>query len=119
MIISQKILLKFIQTNDNVNWDDISYFYKLLKNFIREYQNKFYWPIISKYQTLSEDFIREFKDEVIWFYISKYYELSEDFKKEFKKGNIVISSRSQYDGQKRVGNIPFVLKHSKGFFLGD
>lgn len=33
----------------------------------------------------------------------------DDFKKEFKKGNIVVSSRSQYDGKKRVGNVPFIL----------
>lgn len=33
----------------------------------------------------------------------------DDFKKEFKKGNIIVSSRSQYDGKKRVGNVPFIL----------
>ncbi len=33
----------------------------------------------------------------------------DDLKKGFKKGNIVVSSRSQYDGKERVGNIPFIL----------
>jgi AAA15 family ATPase/GTPase len=33
----------------------------------------------------------------------------DDFKKEFKKGNTIVSSRSQYDGKKRVGNVPFIL----------
>lgn len=33
----------------------------------------------------------------------------DDFKKEFKKGNIIVSSRSQYDRKKRVGNVPFIL----------
>ena len=84
MIDNQIILLKFIQTNKNVDYIYISYFYKLLKNFIREYQNKFYWPIISKYQTLSEDFIREFKYQVHWPVILEYQNLSENFKEEFK-----------------------------------
>ena len=40
MIDNQKILYKFIQTNKNVDWYKISYFYKLSENFIREFQDK-------------------------------------------------------------------------------
>ena len=40
MIDNQKILLKFIQTNKNVNWSSISYNYKLSENFIQEFQDK-------------------------------------------------------------------------------
>ena len=65
MIGNQKILFKFIQNNDNVNW------YFISRNYI-----------------LSENFIREFKDEVDWYYISKYQILSKKFKKEFKYKNI-------------------------------
>ena len=61
MIDNQKILYKFIQTNDNVNWHIISHKY-----------------------ILSENFIREFKDEVNWLYISAYQKLSENFKEKFK-----------------------------------
>ena len=61
---NQIILYKFIQTNNNVNWYDISYFYKLSENFIREFQDKVHWVHISYKQELSENFIREFKDKV-------------------------------------------------------
>ena len=60
MISNQKILFKFIQTNDNVSWHIISYKYILSENFIREFQNKVDWVEISAYQKLSENFIREF-----------------------------------------------------------
>ncbi len=40
MVNNQKILFKFIQTNNNVNWDSISYRYKLSENFIQEFQDK-------------------------------------------------------------------------------
>ena len=40
MVNNQKILLKFIQIHSNVNWDSISYNYKLSENLIREFQDK-------------------------------------------------------------------------------
>ncbi len=59
MINSQIILFKFIQTNDNVNWYDISYFYKLSENFIHEFQDKVDWYYDIKHiKILSENFIR-------------------------------------------------------------
>ena len=61
MIINQIILLKFIQTNNNVNWDEISINQKLSESFIKEFQDKIYWYNISEYQKLSENFIKKFK----------------------------------------------------------
>ena len=81
MINNQKILLKFIQTNKNVDYVYISYFYILSENFIREFKDKIDWKYISIYQKLSENFIEEFQDKVNWDYISKYQTLSENFKK--------------------------------------
>ena len=66
MVNNQKILLKFIKTNDNVNWGYISIYQKLSENFIREFENKVVWHRISEYQTLSENFIREFKYKFIY-----------------------------------------------------
>ena len=43
MINNQKILFKFIQTNNNVDWENISCYYKLSENFIRKHQNKVNW----------------------------------------------------------------------------
>ena len=76
MIINQKILFKFIQTNKNVDWEDISWYYKLSENFIREFQDKINWYWISANQILSENFIQEFKDKVSWIYILLYQNLS-------------------------------------------
>ena len=64
MINNQKILFKFIQTNKNVDWYKISYFYKLSENFIREFQDKVNWYYILEYQTLSENFKEEFKHKI-------------------------------------------------------
>ena len=64
MINNQIILFKFIQTNNNVSWIDISYRYKLSENFIREFQNKINWYYISYYQILSENFKNEFKHKL-------------------------------------------------------
>ena len=58
MIDNQIILLKFIQTNNNVNWDEISINQKLSESFIKEFQDKLNWYNISYAQQLSEDFIR-------------------------------------------------------------
>lgn len=41
MINNQKILYRFIQTNNNVDWENISCYYKLSENFISEF-NKYY-----------------------------------------------------------------------------
>jgi hypothetical protein len=84
MINKQKILNKFIQINNNVNWRYISYYYELSENFIRNFKNDVDWYYISSKQKLSENFIREFQDKVYWYYISNFQTLSEDFKKEFK-----------------------------------
>jgi hypothetical protein len=43
MINNQIVLLKFIQTNNNVNWYNISYQYILSENFIKKFQNKINW----------------------------------------------------------------------------
>ena len=64
MVNNQKILLKFIKTNDNVNWGYISIYQKLSENFIIEFRDKLSWKSISYYQKLSENFIKEFKNEV-------------------------------------------------------
>ncbi len=64
MINNQIVLLKFIQTNKNVNWYVYIYNYKLSENFIKKFQDNVDWANISKYQELSENFIREFKDKV-------------------------------------------------------
>ena len=40
MINNQKILYKFIQINNNVKCDTMSYQYILSENFIREFKNK-------------------------------------------------------------------------------
>ncbi len=64
MINNQIILYKFIQTNDNLDWQDISYYYILSENFIREFQNKVNWYNISYAQKLSENFKKEFKHKL-------------------------------------------------------
>ena len=64
MINNQKILYKFIKTNDNVDWNNISDKYTLSENFIREFQDKVSWYFISKNQKLSENFIKEFKHKL-------------------------------------------------------
>ena len=64
MINNQKILLKFIQTNDNVNWYSISHKYKLSENFILEFHNKVNWYQISANQKLSENFKEKFKHKL-------------------------------------------------------
>ena len=56
MVNNQIILFKFIQTNNNVNWENISYRYILSENFILEFQDEVNWYFISRYQTLSENF---------------------------------------------------------------
>ena len=66
MINKQKILFKFIQNNDNVDWLSISCEYTLSENFIRKFQNNVDWYYISSNQKLSENFIREFQDKVNW-----------------------------------------------------
>ena len=71
MVNNQKILFKFIQTNNNVECVTISYYYILSEDFIREFKDDVYWINISIYQKLSEDFIREFKDKVDWNWILK------------------------------------------------
>ena len=40
MIISQKTLYKFIQTNTNVNWDKISAYKNLSEKFKKEFKYK-------------------------------------------------------------------------------
>ncbi len=82
MIDNQKILYKFIRTNDNLDWEYISYFYKLSENFIKKFQNNVDWDNISCVQKLSENFIREFQDKVNWYYISINQKLSINFKKK-------------------------------------
>ena len=52
MVNNQKILYKFIKTNDNVDWNNISDKYTLSENFIREFQDKVNWTKISKNQKL-------------------------------------------------------------------
>ena len=47
---------------------------------IRKNPHKATWHEISRFYILSEDFIREFKDKVDWEEIFKYQTLSEDFK---------------------------------------
>ena len=64
MIDNQKILLKFIQTNKNVNWSSISYNYKLSENFIQEFQDKVNLYYILAWQKLSEKFKSEFKHKL-------------------------------------------------------
>ena len=64
MINKQKILNKFIQINNNVNWRYISYYYELSENFIRNFKNDVDWYYISNFQTLSEDFKKEFKHKL-------------------------------------------------------
>ena len=64
MIDNQIILLKFIQTNKNVNWSSISYNYKLSENFIQEFQDKVNLYYILAWQKLSEKFKSEFKHKL-------------------------------------------------------
>ena len=64
MIDNQIILLKFIQTNNNVNWDEISINQKLSESFIKKFKDKVNWDLISKYQNLSENFIKKFKHKL-------------------------------------------------------
>ena len=78
MVDNQKILYKFIQINTNIDWSNISCYYKLSENFIREFQNKVDWSSISRCQTLSETFIREFQDKIDWYWISENQTLSEN-----------------------------------------
>ena len=42
MVNNQKILLKFIKTNDNVNWGYISFEQTLSENFKKEFEHKLY-----------------------------------------------------------------------------
>ncbi len=51
MIDNQKILLKFIQINKNVDWYNISYRYLLSKNFIREFKDQVDWFYILNIKT--------------------------------------------------------------------
>jgi hypothetical protein len=45
MINNQKILFKFIQINENVDYIHISCSYKLSENFIRRFKNNVYWGL--------------------------------------------------------------------------
>ena len=73
MVDNQRILLKFIQINSNVNWYVISYNYKLSEKFIYEFQDNVNWYYISKYQTLSENFKNEFKHKTKWSITKEFY----------------------------------------------
>ena len=64
MINNQIILFKFIEINDNVNWNHISIDYKLSENFIREFKDKVNWWCMLNYQKLSEKFKEEFKHKL-------------------------------------------------------
>ena len=66
------------------NRNQLSCGYKLSEEFIREFQNEVVWDNISYFQTLSEDFIREFQDKVNWNFISIHQTLSEGFIIEFE-----------------------------------
>ena len=83
--IYQKLSKEFInEFKDYVDWCYISCHQNLSENFIREFQYKVKWKYISKYQKLSEDFIREFQDDVDWDEISEYQKLSSEFIEEFE-----------------------------------
>ncbi len=43
MVNNQRILLKFIQTNKNIDYGEISANQKLSEDFIREFKNKIDW----------------------------------------------------------------------------
>ena len=64
MINNQIILLKFIQTNKNIDWFSISGKYTLSENFIQEFNNKVNWYQISANQKLSENFKEKFKHKL-------------------------------------------------------
>ena len=65
-----------------VNWNYISLYQKLSKEFIEKHKNKIDWDRISIYQTLSEEFIEKHYDKVKWYFISIYQKLSESFIKK-------------------------------------
>ncbi|MBW3020320.1 hypothetical protein KY334_03410 [Candidatus Woesearchaeota archaeon] len=69
---------------DKQDWNDLSRDYKLLEDFIIEFQYLVNWKCISISQKLSEDFIKKFAYYVDWDYISKYQVLSENFIREYK-----------------------------------
>ena len=79
-----KFSKRYGSNSDNWDWNNISLYYNLSEDLIREFQYKVKWNYISSYQKLSEDFIREFQYKVNWYHISSYQNLSGEFIKEFK-----------------------------------
>ena len=73
------------QSEDNIDWYNISTNQHLSEEFIDKHKDLVSWDIISKYQPLTEEFIDKHKDLVNWHYISKYQPLSEVFIDKHKK----------------------------------
>jgi hypothetical protein len=59
-----------IMKNANINWAQMSCYWDLSEDFMREFKNQLSWEYISEKQVLSEDFIREMNDYVQWIMIS-------------------------------------------------
>ena len=69
---------------NNVNWFEISAYYILSEDFIREFKDKVeWWNICLNRTILSENFSREFQDKIDWYYISCTQNLSKLFIYEF------------------------------------
>ena len=70
---------------NEINWNHISSYPKLSKDFIEKHKDRVDWNRISYHQKLSEDFIEKHKDRVNWNNISYYQKLSESFRQKMKK----------------------------------
>jgi len=68
---------------DDHSWWEISRFYNLDDDFIREFPDQLDWQTMSEFQSLSESIISEFRYDVDWITIYRTQKLSEDFIKLF------------------------------------
>jgi hypothetical protein len=80
----------FIRNFKNkINWDKISYKWKLSEEFMKEFQDKIIWTNVSWCQEISEQFMEEFQDKINWEVVSFQQKLSENFiRKHLDKLNI-------------------------------
>lgn len=76
---SEKISISDFNPSDYVDWEEISWNYKLDEDFIEKYADHIDWGGVSKNSKLSESFIDKWSHRVNWRLICMYQELSEDF----------------------------------------
>lgn len=71
-------------SDQRIDWNEISFKYKLSEDFIEEYKDKLNWNWLSYHQTLSESLIEKNLIRISWEKISRYQVLSENFLAKYK-----------------------------------